>query len=373
MRLVIISSWPTDVIAGSGTAVFFQVFTSGLKARGYTVELLTPNFDADDYVAVTRRRFAFNAELVHDPRIQRADLLIGFDYDGYALDPVQRPPLISGALAVYGDIVQWEKGAIRTIVQSQARRDRLAMSRAAAVATGSEYAKDRIVDLYCIAPDNVEVIPNGLQRTAWMDRVRAVPRAPNDHPIVLSVGKMYPRKRAELTLQAASLLLPKYPTLEVRVVGDGIGWDDLHAEAERLNLGSHVTWLGHIADDEAYAREWRQADVLCHPSSQETFGFVCLEAMALGVPVVAARAGAVPEVIGDAGLLAEPNNAEDLVAKLDDMLADEAVRRTYAERSQRRAQQFTMTRMMDGYERLIERVVSGSQEAAVGAGGAQVG
>jgi glycosyltransferase involved in cell wall biosynthesis len=373
MRIVIVTSWPTNVFAGSGTAVFFQVFTDGLKTYGYAVEMIAPDFDISDYVAATRRRFAFNAELKNDPRILSADVLIGFDYDGYALDPAQRPPLITGALAVYGDVVQWEKGAIRTAVQAQARRDCLAMRRAAAIATGSQYAKDRIVELYGIAPDKIEVIHNGLQRTTWMEQVQAQPRGPNDHPVLLSVGKMYPRKRVELTLQAAALLLSKYPTLEVRIVGDGICWDVLHAEAERLNLGSHVTWLGHIADDAAFAREWRQADLLCHPSSQETFGFVYLEAMTLGVPVVAARAGAAPEVIGDAGLLAEPNNAEALAAKLDSMLANEAARQTYAERGRRRAKQFTISNMMNRYEQLIEKVVSGARAATTGAGGGRAG
>ncbi len=361
MRIVIITSWPTDVMAGSGTAVFFKVFTNGLKERGYSVEVIAPNFDTSDYVAGTRRRFAFNAALASDPRIQRADLLISFDYDGYALNPAQCPPLISVALALYGDIVPWEKGAIRTAVQAQARRDRVAMSRAAAVATGSHYAKDRIVALYCTPPDKIEVIPNALPPARWLELVAAESRAPNDHPVILSVGKMYPRKRVELILQAAALLLPKYPTLEVRVVGDGISWDDLHAEADRLNLGAHVTWLGWLgynAGDEAYAHEWRQADVFCHPSSQETFGFVYLEALTLGVPIVAARAGAAPEVIGDAGLLAAPNDSDDLAAKLDIMLSDYAVQRAYSERGRQRAGQFTISRMMDGYEQLIERVVS---------------
>ncbi|MFN7209423.1 MAG: hypothetical protein ACK4P1_03390, partial [Aggregatilineales bacterium] len=87
MRIVVITSWSTDVIGGSGTAVFFKAFLAGLRERGYAVEVIAPNFDSTDYIETTLKRFQFNTELRTDPRLRQADLIIGFDYDGYGLDP----------------------------------------------------------------------------------------------------------------------------------------------------------------------------------------------------------------------------------------------------------------------------------------------
>ncbi len=355
MRIVVITSWPTDVIGGSGTAVFFNSFVDGLRARGHSLEIIAPNFDTSDYVTVTLQRFLFNTQLRTDPRVMRGDVVIGFDYDGYGLDPHHRPPFIASAHAVYGDVIQWEKEPFRTMVQAQAFFDQVSMQQADYVTIGSTYAKERIVALYGIEPEKIAVIPHGMSTPSWMPLAEAMPRVANDHPVILSVGKMYPRKRTGILLEAVALLLPKYPTLEVRIVGDGIAWNDSHATADALQLQDHVTWLGHLGDDAAFAREWRQADIFCHPSQQETFGFVYLEAMRFGLPVVAARAGAAPEVIGTAGRLAEPENPGSLAAEIDFFLRNEKARQTYSVRGRIRAAHYSVDKMIDGYEAVIER------------------
>jgi glycosyltransferase involved in cell wall biosynthesis len=354
MRILIVTSWATDVIGGSGTAVFFHSFAEGLRGRGLDVDIIAPNFDTSNYVDATLRRFLFNTELRTDPRIAQADVVIGFDFDGYGLDPATRPPMIASAHAIYGDVVHWESEPFRTMVYAQAFFDRVAMQRADLVTAGSQYAADRLAALYELPPDKVRVIPHGRAQPAWMPLVNAEPPTPNDHPVLLSVGKMYPRKRHEVLLRAIPLLAEKYPALEVRIVGDGLEWDRLHALAAALGVEKRVTWLGYIGDDAAFAREWRQADVFVHPSAQESFGYVYLEAMALGKPIVAARAGAAPEVVGDAGLLVEPENPAALAAAIDAMLSDAGLREQYSRRGVARAPRFTQARMVDGYLRAIE-------------------
>lgn len=358
MRILIVTSWATDVIGGSGTAVFFNSFLSGLRERGFEVEVIAPNFDVSDYVEATLRRFLFNAELRTDPRIGEADVIIGFDYDGYALDPATRPPMIASAHAIYGDLVEWETDPVRTMVHAQAFFDRVSMQQADLVTTGSAYAKARLSELYGLPPEKIVVIPHGRTEPAWMRLVEAEPRTENDHPIILAVGKMYPRKRLELLLRAIPLLRGKYPTLEVRIVGNGLEWDRLHALADALGVNPHITWLSHITDDAAFAREWRQADVFCHPSSQESFGYVYLEAMRLGKAIVTTRSSAGPEVVGDAGLLVEPENPGALAAALDRFLSDPELRTRYGERARQRAARFTQEAMIDGYVQAIEAVAA---------------
>lgn len=358
MRIVLVSSWPTDVIGGSGTAVYFNALHDGLRDRGYEVEAITPNFDITDYVEVTLKRFLFNTELRTDPRVHSADLVFGLDYDGYGLDNANRPPMITTAHAVYGDVIRWESEPARTMVEAQAFFDQVAMHKADRITIGSQYARERLVTLYSLEPEKIEVIPHGMLEPEWLRLLRSEPRIENDHPVILSVGKMYPRKRTNILLETVALLRDKYPTLELRIVGDGLEWDRLHAVADQLKVQDRVTWLGHIADDRAFAREWRQADIFCHPSCQETFGYVYLEAMTAGMPIVAARAGAAPEVLGDAALLAEPENPQSLAHALDQFLQNEVLRQRYARRAEARAMQFSHTRMIDQYVRLIKEVMA---------------
>lgn len=357
MQIVVITSWATDVAGGSGTAVFYRALIDGLAARGYEIEVIAPNYDVNDYVGVTLERLHFNTTLTYDPRIQRADMVIGFDFDGYGLDPLTRPPLIASAHAVYGDVLQWEEGEIATMVKAQAYFDKVMYHNADVITIGSHYAKRRLVDLYEVDHAKISVIPHGMITPSWMPLVEREPRHDNDHPIVFSVGKMYPRKRTDVLLRAVPLLLERYPALEVRIAGDGLMWDKYHQIAAELGIMDHVTFLGHITDDADFASEWRQADVFCHPSSQETFGFVYLEAMRLGKPIVAVKAGAAPEVVNGSGRLAQPEDPESLAAELDFFLGSESAREEYGGWAKIRAKGFTHERMLDGYERAMERAL----------------
>jgi glycosyltransferase involved in cell wall biosynthesis len=357
MHIVIVTSWPTDVIGGSGTAVFFNTFLVVLKDLGHQVEVIAPNFDISDYVEATLKRFLFNTELRTDPRVAAADVVIGFDYDGYGLDPARRPPMLTSVHAIFGDVIRWESEPVRTMVQAQAFFDQVSMQQADHLAVGSEYAKDRVIQLYGIPAEKISVIYHAMTEPTWYRLVNAEPRIPNDHPVILSVGKMYPRKQTNILLHALSRLITKYPSIELRIVGSGLEWDRLHNLADELAIQNNVTWLSSIADDAAFAREWRQADIFCHPSCQETFGFVYLEAMMLGKPIVAARAGAAPEVIDDAGLLVEPENPDTLAAGIEQFLDNEGMCIEYGERAKQQATQFNLDRMRQGYAQVLSLTI----------------
>jgi glycosyltransferase involved in cell wall biosynthesis len=232
------------------------------------------------------------------------------------------------------------------------------MERTDHITIGSEYAKGRTIALYGIPPEKITVIPHGMVIPTWLPLVNTEPPTLNEHPVILAVGKMYPRKRFDVLLRAMALLRESLPNVELRLVGNGLEWDRLQALAAELKLQQHVTWLSHLENDAAFAREWRQADVFCHPSSQETFGYVYLEAMTVGKPIVAACAGAAPEVLGDTALLVEPENPAALADGLHAMLTNPALRESYATQAQVRAQQFTLERMVNGYDEIIKQLIS---------------
>ncbi len=126
----------------------------------------------------------------------------------------------------------------------------------------------------------------------------------------------------------------------------------------RAPLAGHVRHIGYV--DSANRRTlYEGARLLVQPSFEEGFGIPVLEAMTLGVPVVAANRGALPEVLGDAGTLVDPEDADALAAAIDRMTNDPAFAARAAVRGIERARLFswdrTARRVYDAYEHAIER------------------
>ena len=106
-----------------------------------------------------------------------------------------------------------------------------------------------------------------------------------------------------------------WPRLSVQIAGDGPCAPMLHELSRDLKLDGTVEWLGDVSRSQLLAA-YNRSDIFCLPSVQEGFGIVLLEAMAAGKPVVAARAGAIPEVAPH-GTLVEPDSPEALAAGIE--------------------------------------------------------
>jgi glycosyltransferase involved in cell wall biosynthesis len=142
--------------------------------------------------------------------------------------------------------------------------------------------------------------------------------------ILLFVGRLAPNKRVPLLVEALGRLRALVPQVHAVVVGDTGDLYQAQADlcqqrATALGVADRLHLLGTIPD-EALREAYRTADVLVMPSLAEGFCIPVIEAMACGVPVLAARAGALPETVGDAGLTFAADDAEDLVRQLRKIL-----------------------------------------------------
>jgi glycosyltransferase involved in cell wall biosynthesis len=159
---------------------------------------------------------------------------------------------------------------------------------------------------------------------------------------VLFLGTFEPRKNLDGLLRAYAVLLNEVPDAPPLVMAGRRGWldDPLFALAGELGLERHVRWLEGL-EQEDLPPLYAGAAVLCMPSHYEGFGLPALEAMACGTPVVVANRASLPEVVGDAGLLVDPDSPDDIAAGLRRVLTDSALAADLRQRGLSRAARFS--------------------------------
>mgnify|MGYP005834956871 CR=1 FL=1 len=205
----------------------------------------------------------------------------------------------------------------------------------------SEFIRNQLVSLG-IDRDKTAVVYNGVDTNRFApdgearERARKAYGIANGEVVVSTMAVLRPWKHPEIVIGAVARLAAERVPVRLLFAGDGAMRPGLERLAGELGIGDRVIWLGHTAEP------WdvfRASDVFAHASEGEAFGFVVAEALACGVPVVAARSGALPELVEDgrSGLLAKPNDASDFAAKIRVLAEDEALRNQYACAAVRRA------------------------------------
>ena len=185
--------------------------------------------------------------------------------------------------------------------------------------------------------------------------------APEGGPVVLLGGDQYQAYRLELALETLAALLPSHPGAQLLVTGRLVSAID--PTVERLGLRGHVHVLGRYSQREA-PEIFRRAHVLLHTKVNDPCPSLVIEAMATGLPVVYARSGGVPELVGDdAGVGVahpdgfdrdEPPPAEALAAAIDRVLGDLHARSAAARR--RAVERFALEPWLDRHAALFEEL-----------------
>jgi glycosyltransferase involved in cell wall biosynthesis len=159
-------------------------------------------------------------------------------------------------------------------------------------------------------------------------------------PFILFLGTLEPRKNLTTLIQALALLKEKIPHSLVLVGQKGWLWEEIFKAVTKHGLQDRVHWTGYIPDEDRVLF-YNAADFLVYPSWYEGFGMPVLEALQSGCPVIASRVSALPEVVGEAGLLIDPGNTEDLAGAMLRMVEAPELRQSLREAGLVRARQFS--------------------------------
>ncbi|MEN3340161.1 MAG: hypothetical protein V7647_3837, partial [Acidobacteriota bacterium] len=223
--------------------------------------------------------------------------------------------------------------------RGEIRRDYPALAarhacRAAGVIVPSQYTKALIEERLGLPPDRVTVCSPGAP--AWP--ARDAPAVPGP---ILFVGTIEPRKNVKGLLRAYAALVRQDPdTPDLVLAGRAVTDPGFEPTVDGVDVARRVRRLGYVDDAQRLAL-YRAASMLVLPSFDEGFGLPVLEAMTLGVPVVAARRGSLPEVLGGAGILIDPDDHEGIASAMRTVLTDAATRRRMTEAGLLRARAYS--------------------------------
>ncbi|HET7700896.1 MAG TPA: glycosyltransferase family 1 protein [Candidatus Limnocylindria bacterium] len=223
-------------------------------------------------------------------------------------------------------------------------------TRADAVIAVSETTKRDVIERLGVPESRVTVIPEAVdERFAPPERdtalVRVRERFGLGAPYVLYVGQFDPRKNMDGLVTAFARAAERHPDLRLVIAGDlGKLASFLHEALARGHAPrDRVLLAGHVSDAELAAL-YAGAECLLHSALLEGFGLTPLESLAAGTPVVGLRAGAVEEVVGDAGVLVDGDRPDELGEALVAYLDDDGRRAVLRSRARARAALFSWDR-----------------------------
>jgi phosphatidyl-myo-inositol dimannoside synthase len=341
VRFEFLTSTPLSPTEGSGTFVALDGLVRGLSALGHTAAVRPLTARTRFH---TLDRWLYNLRVALRPR--PADVTVGVDLDGFLWARRRRGPFVVMLKGIIADELRNERGWVRVLLSVQARWERANTSRADRVIVPSRYSASVAREVYGIPDAKLAIVPEPIDLVDWRRRFAEAAGPKAGRPTILSVARLYPRKRLVDLLHAAALLRARIPAAQLRIVGEGPESARLHLLHRELRLEDTVVLLGEVSRSRL-AVEYTIAHCFCLPTVQEGFGLVFAEAMAAGLPVVACRAAAVPEIVEDGrtGLLVGQRNPAELARALETLLMNENLRKEFGQTATRRIEAFDLPRV----------------------------
>jgi len=219
----------------------------------------------------------------------------------------------------------------------------------------SEYARRSVTaGLLKGLRDRIRVIPHGV------DPMYTPPPAnAKREDFILAVSDVYVQKNLTNLLFAVARLRPYHPSISLRIAGSFIDadyYETLKRIVDNENLADHVQFLGQVSPANLVDL-YRRCAVFIFPSVVETFGNPLVEAMASAAPIASSNTAAMPEVVGDAGLLFDPTDVDAIAVAINKFIRNPAIRVEYSRRAVARAQSFS-------WEATASRTLAVIKEAA---------
>ena len=341
-----------------------EYFLIGAPAKVQEIGPLPPNFQTVSATAPERTWQGFrefrgalkrlNCDLAHIPNLFSVPRMLPCPYVMTVHDMLEH---MSRARQQTGFWGAWHMQMTRRVLRGAER-----------IFAVSNFTRNEISRVFEIPASRIEVVYNAIDErflhghATPADRELIAQRYQVTYPFLLYAGRISPHKNVVRMIEAFSALKTElergqlYPDLKLIIIGDDLsGNPDLRRTVVRSGVQNDVRFLGFVPI-EVLRIFYDEAKIFVFPSLYEGFGLPPLEAMAHGTPVVTSNVSSLPEVVGNAAVLVNPENVFEIMRALHRVLVDKALRDRMKERGYQQAQKFSweisVRRIMEVYRQM---------------------
>ncbi|AEF97057.1 glycosyltransferase family 4 protein [Methanotorris igneus] len=228
------------------------------------------------------------------------------------------------------------------------------------IITDSYHTKKDLIKHFKIPEDKIKVIhlaANENYKPLKEEEINKIKRKYNlNYPVILYVGALSANKNIP-TLLKAFYKLKKQGIKHKLVITGEKRWKykSIFETIEKLNLQKDVIFTGYVPDEDLPAL-YNAADLFVYPSLYEGFGLPPLEAMACGTPVITSNTSSLPEVVGDAGIMVNPYDVDELANKMYNVLTNDGLREELSKKGLERAKLFSWKKCAEEHLKVYEEV-----------------
>ena len=338
-----------------------------LPPNFHTVPLVAPERSVKGFLEFRAALKNTNCDLAHIPNLFSVPRLLPCPYVMTVHDMLDH---MSRARQQTGFWSAWHVHMTRRVLRGAAR-----------IFAVSNFTRTEVEKLCGIPPGRIEVVYNAIDErflrghASSADRELIAQRYQVTYPFLLYAGRISPHKNVVRMIEAFSALKTElerdqlYPDLKLIIIGDDLsGNPDLRRTVVRSGVQNDVRFLGFIPI-EVLRIFYDVAKIFVFPSLYEGFGLPPLEAMAHGTPVITSNVSSLPEVVGNAAVLVNPENVFEIMRALHRVLTDQGLRERMKERGYKQAMRFSweisVKRILDVYAEIgdSKRLRKGSQAA----------
>jgi len=250
--------------------------------------------------------------------------------------------------------------------EKKCRRYRHIARRATRIIVSSRSVARDVVRTLGVPESRIVVNPHGVSSTFFRRSADEIRRVTQKHriplPYCLMVAAFSKRKNVHRVLHAYAALKRENKLESALVLAGSLKhWAEGRQVVERLNLSDKVVLTGYVPDEDLPAL-YSGARMLIYPSLIEGFGLPLLESMACGTPVITSNVSSMPEIAGDAALLVDPEDVDDIKERMAQLDADQGLRRRLSRKGLQRVKPFTWERaartLLDVWKEIVENGVS---------------